>query len=115
VLFSFFTPSPHHILAIVSISIASFGIYGLMTLGYVMVNKNCGHKARGSVMGINCLFGAIAILIIAKAGGVAFDKIDKNSPFVFAAFLSFILLVLNLIPCIRNKINNVENNKNINN
>ena len=24
-----------------------------------MVNKNCGHKARGSVMGINCLFGAI--------------------------------------------------------
>jgi len=29
-----------------------------------MVNKNCGHKARGSVMGINCLFGAIGTSII---------------------------------------------------
>jgi predicted MFS family arabinose efflux permease len=77
-----------------------------MTLGYVMVNKNCGHKARGSVMGINCLFGAIAILIVAKGGGLAFDHIHKNSPFLGAAILSGFLLIINIIPGIRRKLDN---------
>jgi predicted MFS family arabinose efflux permease len=101
ILFSFFTPNPSHPLAIISISIASFGIYGLMTLGYVVVNKNCGHKARGSVMGLNCLFGAVAILLIAKVGGLAFDHIDKNAPFIAATIMSVILILINLIPFIR--------------
>ena len=85
---------PDHWLVFFSISIASFGFYGLMTLGYVLVNLHCGHKARGSVMGLNCLFGAIAILIIAKLGGLAFDKIDKSIPFLFSAAGSFILLIV---------------------
>ena len=45
-------------------------------------------------MGINCLFGAIAILILAKGGGTAFDKIDKSVPFLGAAVGSFILLII---------------------
>jgi predicted MFS family arabinose efflux permease len=65
-----------------------------MTLGYVMVNKNCGHKARGSIMGINCLFGAVGILIIAQGGGYAFDLIDKSVPFLFSAFLSLVLFII---------------------
>jgi hypothetical protein len=76
-----------------------------MTLSFVLVNKNCGHKARGSVMGLNCLFGAIAILIIAKAGGVAFDKVGKNAPFIGAMTLSVIVIIINLIPNISNKLN----------
>ncbi len=71
--------------------ISSFGFYGLMTLGYVLVNIHCGHTARGSIMGINCLFGAVAILVIAKGGGIAFDLIDKSVPFLFAAFCSAVL------------------------
>ena len=82
---------PHHWLVLVSISTAAFGFYGLITLGYVMVNQHCGHKARGSVMGINCLFGAIGLLVFNKIGGVAFDKIDKSVPFLAAAFFSLIL------------------------
>jgi predicted MFS family arabinose efflux permease len=85
---------PDHWLVFISISVASFGFYGLLTLGYVLVNLHCGHKARGSVMGINCLFGAIAILILAKGGGTAFDKIDKSVPFLGAAVGSFILLII---------------------
>jgi fucose permease len=65
-----------------------------MTIGYVMVNLHCGNKARGSVMGINCLFGAIALLILAKLGGLAFDKIDKSIPFLFASLGSAILLLI---------------------
>ena len=68
----YYTSDPSHWMAIVSISIASFGFYGLMTVGYVMVNKSCTCEIRGSVMGLNCLFGAIGILIIAKIGGLLF-------------------------------------------
>ena len=87
----FLVSDPHSPLVLISISVASFGFYGLMTMGYVMVNQHCGHKARGSVMGINCLFGAVAILVIAKGGGLVFDLVDKSIPFLFAAFCSFIL------------------------
>ena len=76
-----------------------------------MVNKNCGNKARGSVMGINCLFGAIGIikynlgiLIVAKFGGICFDNVSKEAPFVGVGIFSFISFVLMLIPSIRNSI-----------
>ncbi len=85
---------PNHWIVFTSISISSFGFYGLMTLGYVMVNQHCGHSARGSVMGINCLFGAIGILVIAQGGGMAFDKIDKAAPFLGAAICSFIMFFI---------------------
>lgn len=93
----FLCSNPRHWLAFVSISVSTFGFYGMMTVGWVIVNKNCGHKARGSIMGINCLFGALAILIIAKLGGLAFDHIDKSTPFLFSAFCSFVLLIYVII------------------
>jgi predicted MFS family arabinose efflux permease len=89
-----FGDDPNSWAVIISISVAAFGFYGLMTLGYVMVNQHCGHNARGSVMGINCLFGAVGILIIAKLGGMAFDRIDKYIPFVFVGFCSLILFIV---------------------
>ena len=103
---SFYT-EPDHWLVYVSISIASFGFYGLMVMGYVMVNQNCGHKARGSVMGINCLFGAVAILIIAQGGGYSFDKWNKSSPFLFAAAGSLTLFFV--VFFMRNKIDESNN------
>jgi predicted MFS family arabinose efflux permease len=93
----FLCNDPHSPLVLMFISVASFGFYGLLTLGFVMVNQHCGHKARGSVMGINCLFGALAILVLSKGGGLAFDMIDKSVPFLFAAFGSFILFIVVLI------------------
>jgi predicted MFS family arabinose efflux permease len=99
-----FITDPHSWMAIMAISVASLGIYGLMTLGFIIVNLHCGHKSRGAVMGINCLAGAVAILIVAKLGGLAFDHISRNSPFVMAAAFSGILLILNCIPIIRSKV-----------
>lgn len=92
---------PNDIKVLVAISIASFGIYGLLTIGYVLVNKNCGHKARGAVMGINCLFGACGILVVAKLGGFLFDHLHKSSPFIGSGICSFILFLLILIPSVR--------------
>jgi hypothetical protein len=65
-----------------------------MILGFIMVNLHCGDKAKGSVMGINCLFGAVSLLILAKLGGIAFDKIDRSVPFLFAAFSSAVLMLV---------------------
>lgn len=93
----FLCNDPYSPVVFISISVASFGFYGLVTLGFVMVNKHCGYKARGSVMGINCLFGALAILILSKGGGLAFDYIDKSVPFLFSAFTSFILFFVVLL------------------
>ena len=104
---SFYFCDPSHWLVHISISVACFGFYGLMTLGYIMVNQHCGHQARGSVMGINCLFGAVAILLIAQGGGIAFDKIDISAPFLTAAFFSFIMFLITLI--YRNSIDTTQN------
>lgn len=102
----YFCKDPSSWLAIVSISIASFGFYGLMTVGYVMVNKSCNCEIRGSVMGINCLFGAIGILIIAKIGGLLFDNVSVLSPFLIVGVFSFIMLIPLLIPSIRKELDN---------
>jgi predicted MFS family arabinose efflux permease len=96
-----FFDDPNSPLSIVAICIACLGFYGLMTLGYIVVNKNCGCNVRGSVMGINCLFGALGILIVSKVGGIAHDKISSVSPFIGTAFCSLILFLVLLIPMVR--------------
>lgn len=80
-----------------------------------MVNKNCGNKARGSVMGINCLFGAVGnwilnlgILIVAKAGGICFDRVSKEAPFVGVAILSLVCILLLLVPSLRSGVDENE-------
>jgi len=102
----YFCKDPFSWMAIVSISIASFGFYGLMTVGYVMVNKSCTCEIRGSVMGISCLFGAIGILIIAKVGGVLFDNVSVLSPFLMVGAFSFLMLIPLMFPSIRNTLDN---------
>jgi len=70
------------------------------------VNKNCGHQARGSVMGISGLFGAVGILFVAKVGGFLFDNVHKSAPFMITAIFSFILFIFLLIPKVRRSLDN---------
>ncbi len=92
---------PFKLISIIAISIACLGFYGLMTLGYIIVNKNCGCKIRGSIMGINCLYGAVGILVVSKIGGIAHDKISTISPFIGTALCSLILSIVLLFPKFR--------------
>jgi MFS family permease len=89
---------PRSILSLISMCIACLGFYGVMTLGYVIVNKNCGCKVRGSVMGISALLGAVGVLLVSKIGGIAHDHISSISPFLGTAFFSLVLLCVLLIP-----------------
>lgn len=105
---SFIYPNqPNNWLVYASIFTAFFGIYGLMTVGFIMVNQFSGNKTRGSVMGVTCLGGAIGILIVSKLGGLAFDK-NIYSPFIGVGILSLIMLILVIIPSLRRKLNNDE-------
>lgn len=97
----YYDPNDTIIPFLLSISVGAFGIYGFLTIGYVIVNQNCGNTDRGAIMGFNCLFGAIAILIITQAGGYSVDNLSSSSPFYFAAFCSLILFIITLIPSIR--------------
>jgi predicted MFS family arabinose efflux permease len=96
--------NPSSWVAVVAIAIASFGIYGLLTVGYVMVAKSCSNEMRGSVMGINCLFGAVGILIVAKIGGVMFDNVSVLSPFIIVCACNFLMLIPLSIPSIRKEL-----------
>jgi hypothetical protein len=79
---------PRSILSLISMCIACLGFYGVMTLGYVIVNKNCGCKVRG----------AVGVLLVSKIGGIAHDHISSISPFLGTAFFSLVLLCVLLIP-----------------
>ena len=69
-----------------------------------MVNKACTCEIRGAVMGVNCLFGAIGILIISKVGGVLFDNVGRETPFVIVGAFSALLLIPLLIPSLRKEL-----------
>ncbi len=108
-----FLDDPKDYKVLIAISLASFGVYGLLTIGYVLVNKNCGNKARGSVMGISALFGAFGILFVAKIGGVLFDFVSKSSPFVCCSGFSLLLFCIVLIPSVRISLDNKDKEEKI--
>ena len=92
-------------LCTVSFVLIGFGFYGLTTVGFVILNKNVGHQARGSVMGVNSFCGAIGIVILTKLGGYLFNKASYLAPFYMVGTLSLISILLLLITPIREKIN----------
>ncbi len=100
---------PSNKLCILSFCLVSIGYYGLMTVGYVIVNRNVGHQARGSVMGINSFMGAVGIVFLTKVGGIMFDKVSSLSPFLICSITSFLMIVVMIIPYFNNKLNNSEN------
>lgn len=95
---------PTNGLVFLAMGIAAFGFYGLTTVGFIIVNKNCGCRARGAVMGLNCLAGAIGILILSKLGGFLFDTVWNRSPFIISAFYSFMMIIAVWVPAIKRKL-----------
>lgn len=95
---------PTNGLVFLAMGIAAFGFYGLTTVGFIIVNKNCGCRARGAVMGINALAGAIGILILSKLGGFLFDTVWNRSPFIISAFYSLAMIIAVWIPSNKRKL-----------
>lgn len=95
----FINKDPHSVVPFFSFGIASFGFYGLTTLGLIIINKNVGCKARGAVIGLSSLVGAIGIIFILKVGGLFMDVYDL-SPFLISAILSGIVLITIFIPSV---------------
>ncbi len=69
-----------------------------------MVNKFSKCEMRGAVMGITGLFSGIGILTTAKVGGILFDNLSVLAPFIIVGAISFITILILLIPKIRKEL-----------
>jgi len=62
-----------------------------------LVGKEAPTKARGAVIGMFSLCGAFGILLVAKVGGMLFDKVSHIGPFMLVGIANVIVLVLAVI------------------
>jgi MFS family permease len=80
-------------------------IFGIIA-SQVFIAQQAREEIRGSVIGFFGVCGAFAQIILAAIGGLMFDKLSPNSPFVLVAVLNLILLIAALT--LRNSIKNAE-------
>lgn len=59
----------------------------------VLIGQEAPGSIRGSVVGMLVFFGAVGILVISKAGGIAFDAWMPGAPFLIMAMANLGLLV----------------------
>lgn len=93
----FIDNDPRDSIAFAVFGLASFGFYGLTTCGFIIVNKNVSCNARGAVMGLNSLFGAIGICFIIKVGPIIAEYF-KIAVFIISGSISLLVLALLCIP-----------------
>ncbi len=62
-----------------------------------LVGKEAPAKGRGAVIGMFSLFGALGILIVAKAGGILFDEVSRIGPFILVGAANLVVMVLAFI------------------
>ena len=63
----------------------------------VLFLRGLPNQIRGTMIGVYSFFGHIGILLFLLVGGQMFDKIGKNSPFVFLAIMDTIVVLVALI------------------
>lgn len=62
-----------------------------------LVGKEAPSKARGAVIGMFSLCGAIGILLVAKVGGILFDQVSNIGPFMLVGIANVVVLVLAVV------------------
>ncbi len=58
-----------------------------------LVGKEAPVKGRGAVIGMFSLFGALGILLVAKAGGELFDSVARVGPFILVGVANVVIFV----------------------
>ena len=62
-----------------------------------LVGKEAPVKGRGAVIGMFSLFGALGILLVAKAGGELFDNVARVGPFILVGVANVVIFVWALL------------------
>jgi MFS family permease len=62
-----------------------------------LVGKEAPARGRGAVIGMFSLFGALGILLVAKAGGYLFDTVSHVGPFILVGFANLVVMVLAIL------------------
>ena len=63
----------------------------------VLFFRGMPNNIRGTMMGCFAFFGQIGTLLFTLIGGQMFDRIGRNSPFVFIGIMDTFLLILTLV------------------
>ena len=63
----------------------------------VLFFRGMPSQIRGTMMGMFAFFGQLGTLVYTLVGGQMFDRIGRNSPFIFLAIMDSFLVLLALI------------------
>ncbi len=77
--------------------IIALGSSFMMKVSNCLVGQEAPVEARGSIVAMMSIFGALGILIFSVVGGRLFDQVAPWGPFVFAGAYQAILLVVAII------------------
>ncbi|ORX87632.1 MFS general substrate transporter [Basidiobolus meristosporus CBS 931.73] len=79
-----------------------FGQIGMIVTSMILVNgPYVREEIRGSVAGVYSFFGALAVMVINKAGGWLFDEWMQGAPFVILGICHAIIVVFALATRLR--------------
>lgn len=85
--------SPLDLAMIPAFTVLAMGSTSAIMASIGLVGQEAPLKERGSIIGMNGLFGAVGILVFSKAGGIWFDQYGPPAPFVMVGAVQVLLLL----------------------
>jgi MFS family permease len=86
-------PDPTQAAAFPAAALLGVGQASGILASQVLLGQEAPRAIRGAVIGMAGFFGACGILLISKAGGIAFDDWRPGAPFILMALANFALLL----------------------
>jgi len=85
--------SPLDLAMLPAFTVLAMGSTSAIMASIGLVGQEAPLKERGSIIGMNGLFGAVGILVFSKAGGLWFDQYGPSAPFVLVGAFQVLLLL----------------------
>jgi MFS family permease len=85
--------SPLDLAMLPAFTVLAMGSTSAIMASIGLVGQEAPLKERGSIIGMNGLFGAVGILVFSKAGGLWFDQYGPPAPFVLVGAVQVLLLL----------------------
>ncbi len=92
----FFVDDPTGVFIIIAAVIIGFGQTGGVIASQVLIQQQAIPKFRGSIIGFFGMCGGFGIMLISWSGGIIFDVISEQAPFVLLAALNLVVVIIAL-------------------
>jgi predicted MFS family arabinose efflux permease len=87
----FFVEGPFDGILFAAAAVIGFGQVGATIAAQVMIQQQAKPALRGSIIGFFGMCGALGIMVMCWIGGMIFDSISPQSPFVMLGFLNLLV------------------------